>query len=163
MSDPRIGLARAAAFEEAATEFERGWLALGRRLGRLEMVRKIESRIRRRLELGLPAVECASSPPVDSCRCLERALDEAGAEGKAAVLKVASGLHREPTPPSPEPVEEEAQPAALEPEPVTTPVAAGPRPDSAPLDRVISPKEPRIVKHFPRWYDEPPGIFNKKF
>jgi hypothetical protein len=108
-------------------------------------------RAERRTKLGLPAVECGGDPPTRyGCSCLERALDESEG-GKREVLRSARRFHWSP-PPRPEPVRPAEVPleALAEPQEPTERVFPTPEPEPK-AERV------RVVKHFPRWYDEREG------
>ncbi|MFL5960123.1 MAG: hypothetical protein ACJ75G_07675 [Gaiellaceae bacterium] len=114
-----------------------------------ELLARLARRAECRSEFGLPAVECAGEPATHGCKCLELALDEAGGRGgKRAVLRLAAGFHWCPPPRRERVAPQEASP---EPQKATERVAkASPQPKATP-----KPEPPfRVVKHFPRWYDD---------
>jgi hypothetical protein len=120
-----------------------------------DLLARLARRVERRARFGLPAVVCGGDPPTHGCTCLELALDEAGRGGKRAVLRLARGFHWSPPArrervPSEE-VTPAAQEASAEPQEATERVERqSPQPKPTP-----KPEAPfRIVKHFPRWYDD---------
>jgi hypothetical protein len=132
--------------------------ASGESIGRLtpdpEVLANLTRRAERRAKLRLPRAECAADPPPPYCDCLERALDQLGNEGKRAVLKLAGAFHkrtqREPIrpPAAPDPEESPVSPE----EPTDGVEDLFPKPEPRPKAERV-----RVVKHFPRWYDEAEG------
>jgi hypothetical protein len=129
-----------------------------------ELLATLARRVEHRAKFDLPPVECGGDPPTRyGCRCLERAIDEAGDGGKRAVLKLAASLHWRP-PPRAERARPTEQPTPRQDAEQETSEAAPdppPKPDPTP-----QPEPPvRVVKHFPRWYDdaERPRFSDMKF
>jgi hypothetical protein len=130
-----------------------------------ELLARLARRAERRAKFGLPAVECGGEPPTrHGCNCLERALDEASASGKRAILKLAASLHWSP-PPRVEPVRQAEE--ALVPQEGAAGPPAGPEslegPSADPSARPKAPEPPpRVVHRRPKWFD-PPHFSEMKF
>jgi hypothetical protein len=132
---------------------------------------RLSRRAERRGKLGLPAVECGGEPPTRyGCSCLERALDESGNGGRRHVLKRAAALHLSPPPPPvpakqlPEELTPVPQEALAEPQETNEDVseaAHDPPPQPKPTATPESPV--RVVKPFPRWYDDDRRFSDMKF
>jgi hypothetical protein len=114
-----------------------------------ELLARLARRVERREKAGLPAVACAGEPSTRACTCLEFALDAAGGGSRRAILRRAASLHWNPPPrrERAEPVDDAEQ---------ATQVAQAAPPPRRPKPKPTPAHEPpfRVVKHFPRWYDD---------
>jgi hypothetical protein len=160
MLDERILRAKRAALEQAATDSELGWLVLAKK--GLCDASQFVARIRLRTELGLPRRGCVLD--AEECGCLGEALDEAlesgGRVSAGEVLEAARRAHGERL---------AQRPAALSPVPEPPAAVAEPAAEgvSEPAPAAIAAKEPdkahRFYRRSPKWWDDPPGILNRRF
>jgi hypothetical protein len=141
-------LAAAAAGEEVKRPFEWDPAALA----------EVTARIELRRELRLPSRECVvRKPPSEAahCLCLSQALDALIASAEPTtrdeVLKAAKKAHAERW------AWLKRKPRQVSPAPPTRVLEVEPQPKLVPATVVseTNTKPARVVKHIPRWYDEP--------
>ena len=128
-----------------------------------ELLGRLAQRAERRMKSGLPARECVGDPQTSCCRCLERALDESGDDGRRAILRRARGFHWSPPPRRERVGSDEA--TSIPQEALAGPQEANGRVEEAPQPKPTpEPEKPhRVVHRTPKWFDAERRFSDTKF